>query len=118
MSRRAIVTALAAISGLVHLLIGTFDTLYPALADAAPVSARGGLMASWYLTGFFLLWSVHVFWHGQEGAKQLGLVWIAGGATFVVIALAEGGIAGLIALPQWIILSLTGALALTLPPRS
>ncbi|QUJ77685.1 hypothetical protein KDD17_06925 [Sulfitobacter albidus] len=117
MSRRAIVTALAAITGLVHLLIGTFDTLYPALQDAAPLSARGGLMASWYLTGLFLLWSVHVFWHGQEGARQLGWVWIAGGMTFTVIALVEGGLPGLIALPQWIALCLTGGLALTLPRR-
>ena len=104
-----VTSALAVLTGGVHLFVGTFDTLYPALDPKLPLALSGPVIATWYILVFFI-WSGWAFWHGTAQRKSLGLVWIAAAVIFVLIALTEGT-RGLFILPQWSLLALTGGLA-------
>lgn len=106
-----VVAALAVLTGGVHLFVGTFDTLYPALDASLPLALSGPVIATWYILGLFFVWSGWAFWHDAPQCRTLALVWIAAAIIFVMLALTEGT-RGLSILPQWSLLGLTGGLAL------
>ena len=95
---------LALLCGLAHSFIGTFDALYAALSPTAELAARGPVIATWYILGLFFFWSAWSYWRHPAGMRGIDWLFLASGAIFVVIALAEAGPAGLIALPQWALL--------------
>ncbi|MGJ8616851.1 MAG: hypothetical protein ACSHWS_08395 [Sulfitobacter sp.] len=113
-----IAAALAVLTGCVHLFVGTIDTLYPALSNAAPLAAQGPVIATWYILGLVFIWSGWVFWQRANVTQTLGVLWCAGAVIFVIIALVEAGLAGLMVLPQWVLLGATGMLAVAGAPKA
>ena len=103
---------LAGLTALVHLAIGTLDTLYPSLSGTAALAATGPVVASWYILGLVFCWSSWVFWKKSDATPSLGLLWVLGGLIFVALAFAGEGLSGLITLPQWSLLLPTGLLAI------
>ncbi|MGF1543183.1 MAG: hypothetical protein ACFB00_01525 [Parvularculaceae bacterium] len=111
---RRIAAGLAILTALVHTGLGAFDTLYPTLAAAPSLGlARSGTIeAAWYILGLFLAWSARPFWRGGARAGSLGFVWILSGAVVLAVAFLRGGPPAALAMPQWILLIPTGAIAI------
>ncbi|SPF81094.1 hypothetical protein [Pseudoprimorskyibacter insulae] len=103
---------LAAFTALVHIAVGTMDVMLPTLRSDLPPDVVGTLHACWHFVSVFLLASAFVFWRGGEAAKAFGWLWLAFAGVFVVAALWQSGVSGLMVLPQWVLLGPTGALAL------
>lgn len=106
------IVVLALFTCVLHAVVGAFDTLYASLPEDQPLAVRGTLEAVWHLLSAFLLMSAFLFWNGGASARLTGVVWITGAAIFVAVAVARGGAAGLMELPQWTLLGLTGALSI------
>lgn len=107
-----IAAALAAITALVHIIVGGADALEPTLAAALAPNAAGAMHACWHFVSIFLISSVVVFLRGGSAALHFSILWILFAGVFVFVGLYQGGAGGLITNPQWTILLPTGLIAL------
>lgn len=103
---------LAALTAALHIFVGTFDTLAPMLDADLPEAVRGTLHACWHMVSLFLAVSAWFFWRRHPAAPVLAGMWVASALIFVLVAVWQGGVGGLLVLPQWILLALTGAIYL------
>ena len=104
-------TAFAAFTALLHSLLGSYDTLIPMLEADLDPALRGTFHACWHFVSLFLLFSTYAFWRGRAGAGDLAALWIGFAVLFFGVGLWQGGVSGLMVLPQWILLGPAGVLA-------
>ncbi|MGB0387023.1 MAG: hypothetical protein ACPGWR_19580 [Ardenticatenaceae bacterium] len=109
---RKIAAVLAAVTAAIHILVGGIGAVRPMLEAGLSVPVEGALHAAWHIISAFFLWSVFVFWRGGDTALHFGFLWLVSGAIFIYIGLTQYGLNGLIALPQWTILIVTGVVAM------
>lgn len=103
---------LAALTAVIHVFIGGYDTLSPLLTyDIDPV-VSGTFHACWHIISVFLAYSAWVFWSGRLAAVHFAILWGAFAVIFVVVGLWQLGVGGLLVMPQWILLGPAGALVL------
>ncbi len=114
--------ALAVLTAAVHTVVGTQEIQTPLLTSAIPRPVALLLYACWHLVSVSLCLSAWVLVrptaHGGRMAyatlaRAVGVLWVAFGLVFVVVALVIGdGPSDLLTLPQWVLLLPVGALAL------
>lgn len=103
---------LAAFTTVLHIFVGTFDTLMPMLEADLPAPVSGTLHACWHMVSLFLVVSVWAFWRGNALARPVAWLWLGSAAIFVAVGIGQGGLAGLLDLPQWTLLGASGGLYL------
>lgn len=109
---RKIAAVLALVTAAIHIVVGGIGAVRPMLEVGLPVPIEGALHVAWHIISAFFLWSALVFWRGGDTALHFGFLWLVSGAIFIYIALTQYGLTGLIALPQWTILIVTGVVAM------
>ncbi len=103
---------LAAFTAVLHIFVGTFDTLIPMLEADLPAPVSGTLHACWHMVSLFLVVSAWAFWQGNAFARPVAWLWLGSAAIFVAVGIGQGGLAGLLDLPQWTLLGAGGGLYL------
>lgn len=103
---------LALLTAALHIFVGTLDTLAPMLEADLPETISGTLQACWHMVSLFLAVSVWCFWLRHPAAPLLAAMWVASALIFALVAAWQGGVSGLLVLPQWILLAPTGGLYL------
>ncbi len=103
---------LAAFTAALHIFVGTFDTLMPMLDADLPAPISGTLHACWHMVGLFLVVSAWAFWQGSAWARLVAWLWLGSAAIFVAVGIGQGGLAGLLVLPQWTLLGASGGIYL------
>lgn len=99
---------LAVFTAILHIFVGTFDTLMPMLEADLPALVSGTLHACWHMVSLFLVVSAWVFWQGSAWARPVAWLWLGSAAIFVAVGIGQGGLAGLLVLPQWTLLGASG----------
>lgn len=103
---------LAAFTAVLHIFVGTFDTLIPMLEADLPAPVSGTLHACWHMVSLFLVVSIWAFWQCNLLARPVAWLWLGSAAIFVAVGIWHGGLAGLLVLPQWTLLGVSGGLYL------
>ena len=109
---RKVAVGLALVTAAIHIVVGGIGAVRPMLEVGLPVPIEGALHVAWHIISAFFLWSAFVFWRGGETVLHFAFLWLVSGAIFIYIGLTQYGLTGLIALPQWTILILTGVVAM------
>ncbi len=104
-------TAFAAFTALLHSLVGTYDTLLALLEADLDPALRGTFHACWHFISLFLLFSAYAFWRRRASTRDLAALWIGFAVVFFGVGLWQGGLSGLMVVPQWILLAPAGVLA-------
>lgn len=110
---------LAALTALIHIVMGGSDTLKPMMSsESLPATVSLTLQGVWHSFSAFLSVSAYVFGRNWGGTRMFAAVWLGGGAIFTLLGLISGGLIGLIALPQGILLIPTALLAIAARNRA
>ncbi|MEY8881548.1 hypothetical protein [Donghicola sp. XS_ASV15] len=107
-----IAAVLAAFTAVLHIFVGTFDTLMPMLTMDLPAPVLGTLHACWHMVSLFLVVSAWAFWRGGAMARPVAWLWMGSAAIFVAVGVWQDGLVGLLELPQWTLLGASGGLSL------
>ncbi|MBI2395545.1 MAG: hypothetical protein HYV09_38625 [Deltaproteobacteria bacterium] len=124
MNRPLLVAALlAASTTAIHVFVGTPEIAAPLLRSAIAPEVKLVLYACWHVVSCVLALSAGALFFAAHPARTVALrplvtfvswIWLASALVFVLVALLQSGpkLPMLLALPQWSVLGLTGALAL------
>lgn len=112
--------ALAVLTALVHVFVGTPEIHQPLLSSSLPQPIGLLLLACWHLVSVALaVSSAALLWaalpanrgRGRPTVLVVSVMWLLFGLVFVAIAVFFQGAAGLAVLPQWLLLLPVGILA-------
>jgi hypothetical protein len=112
--------ALAALTALVHVFVGTPEIHQPLLSSSLPQPISLLLLACWHLVSVALavssaalLWAALPANRGRAKSMVLAVsvMWLLFGLVFVAIAVSFQGVRGLAMLPQWGLLLPVGILS-------
>jgi len=114
-------TSFAVFTSLVHFIAGGQDTVPPLLQSAIATPQRLTLYACWHLVTVALFYSAAILTLAslkkyknkfEHFVKTISYLWISFALVFIIIAISQLGLQGLVELPQWTLLLPVGVFGL------